>query len=284
MGKFLSEEAAPEQGFAADTMPARRRRPTLIALCVGLACIMLLGGWLTLSRLGFAARDGAPELADVGGSTKLATRPGESRSYRLADGSSVVLRPNSRLAVSFDAMRRGLRLERGQARFEVAHETRPFVVAAGSGTVTARGTVFDVMIAADNHVTVKLLRGSVDVALPAASRSTNHAAPLVTRLSPGEYVDFAGMPTRPNPTLTPPVNNVSVATVELDHARLADLLLKANRNARIQIGLADTMLGELRVSGGLPIDDPERLANRLAWMFDLTVEHKDPSQIILRRR
>jgi transmembrane sensor len=188
------------------------------------------------------------------------------------------------ITVSFDKARRRLRLEQGSARFEVAHEPRPFVVAAGDGTVTARGTVFDVSISSDNRVTVKLLRGSVDVAVPAISRPAVQSAQVVTRLAPGEHVDFADRRTRSLPGQTPQGGNEFGATLDLDHSRLADLVATANRHSPVQIGLGDPELGNLQVSGVLRIDDPDRLAAHLASVFDLTVERPAPSRIVLKRR
>ncbi len=288
MGKFLSEDEAPAES-PAENGSQRRRRPTMIVLLACLLCVVLVGGWLTFSRQRSGLPNASPEMAkprrvQVEQPVQLATGPGESRTYRLTDGSSVTLRQDSILTVSFDTVKRGLRLQRGQARFDVAHEIRPFVVAAGSGTVTARGTMFDVTIAPDNHVTVKLLRGSVDVTSPAAFRPQDHAIQIVTRLSPGEHVDFADAPA-PLATPTPANENEPTTAMELDRARLADLVRQANRNSRIQIRLADGSLGDLEVSGrGFPMADPERFAARMARIFDLMIDHSDPSLIILRRR
>jgi transmembrane sensor len=288
MGKFLSEGEAPAESPAGNGS-RRRRRPNMIVLLACLFCIAFVGGWLTLSWKRPGSRDMSPEMAkqkrgQVERPVQLATGPRESRTYRLTDGSSVTLRQDSILTVSFDTVKRGLRLQRGQVRFEVAHEIRPFVVAAGSGTVTARGTMFDVTIAPDNHVTVKLLRGSVDVTSPTTFRPQDHAIQIVTRLSPGEHVDFADAPA-PLATPTPKNENEPTAAVELDRARLADLVRQANRNSRIQIRLADASLGDLEVSGrGFPMADPERFAARMARIFDLMIDHSDPSLIILRRR
>jgi transmembrane sensor len=289
MGKFLAETGMPEKEPASDAAPFRTRHPVLIALSVCLACIVLASGWFILSELGHVSRSGATEMADRGTTRldrplQLATMGGETRNVRLADGSTVTLQPNALLTVSFDTVRRGLQLKRGSARFEVAHEARPFVVAAGGGSVTARGTVFDVSISSDNRVTVKLLRGSVDVAIPAASRPAVRPAPVVRPLAPGESVDFADGRARPLPNPTTRSGSEPGATIDLDHSRLADLVATANRHSAVQIGLGDSELGNLRASGVLRVDDPERLAAYLASVFDLTVERPAPSRILLKRR
>lgn len=288
LGKFLAEPGTAAEAPAAVEPAIRRKRPALMALSVCIACVMLLGGWLALSKLGYVSRGIQPEIAGPRRSLleqpiRLATVPGENRTVRLSDGSLVSLRPDTRLAVSFDKAGRGLRLERGSARFEVAHESRPFIVTAGSGTVTARGTLFDVSVAADNHVTVKLLRGSVDVAMPTQSRSPAQPARIITRLAPGDRVDFAdtGSRAQPQPASSPGAGS---ATIDLDHVRLADLLSTANHNAPVQISLGDPGLGELEVSGVMRINDPDKLADHLAAVLDLNIDRPAPSRIVLRRR
>jgi len=284
LGKFLVEPETPAEAPSAVVPAIRRKRPALMALSVCVACIILLGGWLGLSKLGYVSRGTQPEIADPRRSlleqpVQLATLAGENRTVRLSDGSLVSLRPDTRLAVSFDKAGRGLRLERGSARFEVVHENRPFIVSAGSGTVTARGTIFDVSVAADNHVMVKLLRGSVDVAMPAPSRSPAQPARMIARLAPGGRVNFTD--TGPQPASAPGTGST---TMDLDHVRLADLLSTANHNSPVQISLGDPGLGDLQVSGVMRIGDPDKLADHLAAVLDLKIERPAPPKIVLRRR
>jgi transmembrane sensor len=288
LGKFLAEPAMPIAGPAAAGPAIGRKRSTVMALAACAVCIMLLGGWLAISRLGYVARDAPPTIADGGRSlpghpVRITTLARQNRTVRLSDGSLVSLRAGARLAVSFDKALRGLRLERGSARFEVAHESRPFIVTAGSGTVTARGTIFDVSVAGDNHVLVKLLRGSVDVAMPAPSQSSRPSARMVTRLVPGERIEFAdaGLSAQPQPASRAGAGS---ATLDLDHARLADLLATANHDAAVQISLGDPSLGELEISGVMRTNDPFKLADHLAAVLDLKIEHPVPSRIVLQRR
>ena len=91
------------------------------------------------------------------------TAVGEQRVVQLADGSSVRLDTASRIRVRFSEGSRRLELEGGQALFAVAHDAmRPFVVDAGTATVTAVGTVFEVR-RDGGDATVTLGSGAVDV-------------------------------------------------------------------------------------------------------------------------
>lgn len=71
------------------------------------------------------------------------TGVGERRALTLADGSRMVLGPQS--AVAFSKQGRGVTLVAGQAWFEVEHDAaRPFVVEAGAVRATDLGTAFEV--------------------------------------------------------------------------------------------------------------------------------------------
>jgi transmembrane sensor len=75
------------------------------------------------------------------------TGTGETRVVTLDDGSRVELSARSAIAVDFHGRERRLSLLVGEAFFQAAeNKERPFVVTAGSGTVTALGTAFDIAL------------------------------------------------------------------------------------------------------------------------------------------
>jgi transmembrane sensor len=72
---------------------------------------------------------------------------GERKAVTLEDGSRIELDSKSSIAVRYSAGERRVILLNGEAWFEVAPDaSRPFVVEAGGGTVTALGTAFDVAL------------------------------------------------------------------------------------------------------------------------------------------
>lgn len=92
------------------------------------------------------------------------TAIGETRLVTLEDGSRVHLDARSAIAVHYEGVRRRVALLYGEAWFDVAPAPeRPFVVEARGGTVTARGTSFDVAIEAEG-VRVAVTEHSVGVA------------------------------------------------------------------------------------------------------------------------
>ena len=91
------------------------------------------------------------------------TEIGERRVVALADGSQISMDSDTRILVDYSKTGRALTLSRGRARFDVAHDTsRPFTVAAGSETVVAVGTSFDVE-KLGSTVLVTLIQGQVVV-------------------------------------------------------------------------------------------------------------------------
>jgi transmembrane sensor len=88
---------------------------------------------------------------------------GEKKFVALDDGSHVELDAKSAIAVHYSRSQRRLTLLEGEAWFEVAADaSRPFVVEAAGGAVTALGTAFDVSLeGAQARVTVTQHRVSV---------------------------------------------------------------------------------------------------------------------------
>lgn len=84
------------------------------------------------------------------------------RVVQLEDGSTAVLDAGTALAIEFNGQQRRLRLLRGQAWFQVAHEARPFQVEAAGGLVRDIGTAFSVS-RLDTTVTTRVSEGAVDV-------------------------------------------------------------------------------------------------------------------------
>src|SRR3546814_6714317 len=113
-----------------------------------------------------------------------ATRRGEIRTVKLSDGSKLTIDTETLVTIDFGQTARHLRLEHGRARFEVAHEARPFVVDAGEVVVIASGTVVEVSYLEDRRVKVQLLHGAVDV-----TQKGSRAGASTLRLQPGGIID-----------------------------------------------------------------------------------------------
>jgi transmembrane sensor len=86
---------------------------------------------------------------------------GERRVVALPDGSRISMDSDTRVRVTYGKTTRSITLDRGRARFDVAHDSsRPFTVTAGAQTVVAVGTSFDVE-RLQSTVLITLIQGQV---------------------------------------------------------------------------------------------------------------------------
>lgn len=97
------------------------------------------------------------------GPTRIQTALGEIRKVPLGDNSIATVNTATTLEIDFQPARRDVRLEAGEAWFEVAKDARrPFIVAAGDVRVRAVGTAFSVHRLAEG-ADVQVTEGRVEV-------------------------------------------------------------------------------------------------------------------------
>ena len=126
----------------------RRVRPLIWgAGLAAAAAAMVLGGILFFQR-----------------PLEVSTPAAQRQSLVLADGSHADLNARTALSVRLRGSERRVRLERGEAYFEVAKDSaRPFFVETPTGTVRVTGTKFNVRIDPPGSLAVTVLEGSVAV-------------------------------------------------------------------------------------------------------------------------
>ncbi|OAN62663.1 FecR family protein [Sphingomonas sp. TDK1] len=276
MGKLLSDPDAPPA--AATPEPRRGRKGLAVALTTIAACAIGVGGWITYP----SSAPPSDRPAAVAGTTdhrKLSTSTAP-QTVQLADGSTVTLAADTVVGVEIATGVRQLRLVRGKARFEVAHERRPFIVLAGGGSVTARGTIFEVALAPAGRVEVRLLRGAVDVAMP---RGAAKATPAIRRLAPGQAVTYPAEPEHvaARATSADAAGLQSATPQSFEAVSVQDLIALANRTTSRPIRLAEPSLGSRRVSGWFRVDDTLLLARRLGALLCSDVDLRDAHQIVV---
>lgn len=214
----------------------------------------------------------------VAASDPKATRVGEIRTFKLVDGTSVTLDTDSAIDVEMSGTTRIVRLTRGRARFDVAHDaSRPFRVEAAGRTVTARGTLFDVGFEPEG-VRVTLFRGSVDVRGLAAPGGVAS----VTRLAPGECFTDAARRPRVAKASTGSQQWVS-GMLDFDAVPLGEVLQQTNRYSAQKLRLGDPSLAPLRVTGAFRPIPTDALAASLAAAFSLRIERSPEGDFILQR-
>lgn len=208
--------------LADDHTPARRARlrtRTWARIGAVLGVVTLGGAAVTLLL------DRAPS-PDAPAPVVASTQAGQSKTLRLADGSTLALAGATRVETP-DA--RTVRLD-GEAYFDVAHDpARPFEVSSGDVTVTVLGTAFNVRAYAGRPVEVAVERGRV--------RVVRGADTLV--LGAGQYVAA-----RPGAALTADAPPHAVAAwrsgaFHADDAPLADIAVDVERRFGTRVVLAE---------------------------------------------
>jgi transmembrane sensor len=192
---------------------------------------------------------------------------GEIREIQLPDGSRLTLDSSSRVEAVLTKAERKLTLREGRARFQVAHEARPFAVRAGSSEVVATGTLFDVSLIG-GRTTVLLLEGSVEVR---AAGSPQAQAPRPERLKPGQKLILAGSAPAERRQATSGDKNWPGPMLEFDRTRLDEAAALSNRYSKAQLRLGNERIRGLRVSGAFRVGDVAGLARSLAAAFELRV-------------
>lgn len=211
------------------------------------------------------------------GRTDYQTDTGEIRRVPLADGSIAAINTNSRLEVKFSAARREVKLERGEAWFQVAkNPARPFVVAAGDVHVVAVGTAFSVR-RRDAAVDVLVTEGTVRIS--------------ATGESEGDILLTAGQRAVVQNAVVHEVKGAQVENdqalawrngkIDLDNERLSDAIIEFNRYNKRQIVLLDPDLSDERFDGVFRTDDVEGFALAVRDALGVTVSFGQDGLIMI---
>jgi len=197
---------------------------------------------------------------------------GEQRLVRLDDGSRMAMNSDTRIRVTCCEFERRVRLERGEAYFEVARDpSLPFIVVAGEHQVTALGTAFVVRHDA-SRTAVTLVEGKVGVRQQVGASPADIPAIV---LSPGQRLTFTSGAT---PRLDQPRIEAVTAwrrgEVVLDRMMLADAVAELNRYDKRMLVIDDPGVAALRISGIYHAGDSQGFAETVARLYGLHVVHQ----------
>ncbi len=252
--------------LAADPLAKPARSPRIVSrrrVTAGLGAL----------AAGLAAALVAPRLMGRRYDTAL----GEIRRVPMADGSVAAINTSSKLEIALRDRRRIVRLERGEAWFEVAKDPRrPFVVESGPVRVRAVGTAFSVR-RREGGSDVLVTEGVVEV------WSEEGGAPL-RRVVAGQRV-FADNALG---VLTPPKGDPDLGRdlawrdgqIVLEGQTLAEAAAEFNRYNDRKIEVADARLADKRFVGWFRTNDPEGFAEAAALTFHGRVVRRDDALVL----
>ncbi|TPG18817.1 DUF4880 domain-containing protein [Sphingomonas koreensis] len=234
--------------------------------------LVVLAGWGTYQRWFVSANHRAP--------VEFATRVGEIRGFTLPDGSRITLDTDSALHTAYSVDGRRLVLERGRARFDVAHDgARPFVVTANGTAVIAHGTLFDVQMSG-SQVAVRLLRGSVEVREMPDPGPGMHGSRQ--NLAPGQGIVVRSRKPFASPhPLRAAETRWPSGMLSFEAAPLAEVVAAANRYNTTKIIIRTPAAGSLRFTGTFRATEPVRLVRMLTATFGLTMSRDARGDYVL---
>ncbi len=222
-------------------------------LAAGIAAIGFLGGglsWLIVRE----------------GQERYTSGIGEVRRIALEDGSTLLLNTASEVTVRLTKQQRGIRLVRGEALFEVAHDkSRPFIVQANDTAVRAVGTAFAVRLDAA-QVDVTVTEGVVEVVdLKTMSGLGPATTPVsrfeVKRVAAHEHAVIARSRAPEVEPIAPAKADRQLAwregMVSFDGETLQTAVAEINRHNRRQIVVDDPALAAMPIVGVFRATDLE---------------------------
>ncbi len=245
------QERAPEVRplISAIQIRAFWKRPALIAACLALFLIFPGNNFL------------------VQWTADSATSIGEIRLVNLPDGSKVHLNTDSAIDLDFSDKRRTVYLLKGEAEFHVAHdEKRPFEVKAAGGSATALGTAF-VVRREENKVTVTVLENRVEVAY--LNQNGDNLDSNI--LKPSQQTSFSPKTGLQGirEVLPENVNAWSRGKLIFENQPLEEVISELSRYHNGRIEILGESLGDLKVNGVFPVNDPIKVVQALESSFDL---------------
>lgn len=243
-----------------------RRTPVFVgwALAAGLAAAAALVAIITTPAL----------LPSFGAYETVRTARAEKQTITLADGSRITLNGDSQVAFRMTGRERSVRLDQGEAFFDVAHDPeRPFRVLAGAARAEVLGTRFMLDRRADRtEILVHEGRVRFSPLKVGSGEAVIAAAGDRVRIVGGRIVergrfDLAGGDWRSG-------------WLETQDMTLGDLVVELNRWSTRPI-LLEGDVGRKRISGRFRLERPEQQLENLARLHGLELR-RAPNGYFLR--
>jgi len=259
--KDLGRLAAVNAGKPADTTTAPRG-PYRLFFRAAAASILLA---VAASALWLGLRGGQHYVSGVG----------ELRQVALVDGSHMTLNTATETQVQFSDASREVRLSRGEALFEVAHDPkRPFVVEAGPVRVTALGTAFLVR-RQGARVDVTVTEGTVQVESLASSGSKPRRVTANQRVTASDVGFVKVEPMKPEVIERELAWRQGMVVFNGESLAEAIAVLNQHNHNHKRIVIADPAIGARPIIGMFRADDIETFARTAAAITDAEVVADD---------
>lgn len=216
------------------------------------------------------------------------TKVGEQQQVLLEDGTRIALNTDTQVRVEIDTVQRSVRVEGGEALFEVAKDpSRPFIVRVGDSEVRAIGTVFAVRLPGrssgrrDEPAAVTLIEGRISVGPVSGDAGQGRASAMPVTMRAGDRMVLAKMLGQASAPaiehLDRPQLDQLVAwkrgEVVFDNVSLPEAVAEMNRYTRMPMVLIGDA-SALRVSGLYQTSDSPGFARAVAALHGLQIQER----------
>lgn len=204
----------------------------------------------------------------------VAAPPDRPLTVALPDGSSLALNAGAAASLPFLPWRRSVRLDRGEALFDIHHdESRPFVVDVGPVTLIDRGTRFLVnaqspSVAVFDGEVEAGLAGSPPIRLTAGQAVALRSGTLAPASLPDEAVTTAWRQGR----------------IVLRDAPLSEVVTRLSRYRVVPVELGSPLMSGWKVSGSFRIDDADGALATLEQALPIEVRHETRRIVLVPKK
>jgi len=221
------------------------------------------------------------------GQIAFVTNTGEQRSITLKDGSVVHANTETKIDIKYSETERTVKLLRGEAMFEVAHDAaRPFRVYSRATIAQAVGTTFNVR-QVDGVIKVAVLEGIVAVRSGHKPGNINTAPDMPGYkkylLKAGEQASVTengDIIANANPNIKA-VASWRIRKLIFMSDTLATIAAEFNRYNYEQIYVDDKTIAALKFSGVFNADDPHSFIKYLESSNKINIDRPRPSEFRL---
>ncbi|BBF70392.1 FecR family protein [Sphingomonas bisphenolicum] len=212
------------------------------------------------------------------GMDRYQTGIGEYRDIALDDGSTLHLNSDSEAEVRFTSNGRKVRIIKGEASFDVAHDRkRPFDVEARSAVIRAVGTAFNVRMR-PSIVELTVTQGTVTV------HSGGGTAQKVPAGSGAVIQPRTIALTHLGPKLIDQRTAWREQMVELDGETIEQATGEFNRYRAAPILIGDTRVSSLRIGGRFRTSDSREFLSALQLSLPIRAVHGEDGSVMLLYR
>lgn len=202
------------------------------------------------------------------------TPEGERQTFTLADGSQLVLQPNSRITVALSSHKRELELQQGEVFFDVARDTaRPFIIQTTGGNVAVLGTQFSISLA-NQSPQVTVLEGRVAVTT---------ANTQATELTANQQINFQNAAAGKAPAKVNAKDSLAWRKTRFifKGEALADVTQTLSDYFGRTITLATPELEQQSVMAVIQLEGFEQALNTLSQSLSLNLDYRNDGSVVL---